>query len=103
MEKEPVYRARRDLIKATATLACRSSSDRSDVRACATIPTGNSSRLPRQRSSPRRLSGCRLAPDTKLTIERRGQVALFGLNRPQVQNRVDPETFQALAKGDLRL
>jgi enoyl-CoA hydratase/carnithine racemase len=34
-----------------------------------------------------------------LTIERRGQVAVFGLNRPAVQNRVDPETFQAMAKA----
>jgi enoyl-CoA hydratase/carnithine racemase len=40
-----------------------------------------------------------LGPDAKLTIERRGQVALFGLNRPTIQNRVDPETFQALAKA----
>jgi enoyl-CoA hydratase len=32
-----------------------------------------------------------------LTIERRGQVALFGLNRPHVQNRIDPKTFRALA------
>jgi enoyl-CoA hydratase len=32
-----------------------------------------------------------------LTVERRGQVALFGLNRPQIQNRIDPVTFRALA------
>ncbi|MBV8513296.1 MAG: enoyl-CoA hydratase/isomerase family protein [Xanthobacteraceae bacterium] len=40
-----------------------------------------------------------LSPDTTLTIERRGQVALFGFNRPTVQNRVDPATFQALARA----
>ncbi|OWV87839.1 enoyl-CoA hydratase [Rhizobium sp. R635] len=38
-------------------------------------------------------------PNTKLTIERRDQVVLFGLNRPDAENRVDPETFQALAKA----
>src|ERR1700761_4000264 len=36
---------------------------------------------------------------TKLTIERRGQIVLIGINRPGIQNRVDPETFQALAKA----
>ena len=38
-----------------------------------------------------------LASGTTLSIERRGQVALFGLNRPQIQNRIDPATFRALA------
>jgi enoyl-CoA hydratase len=36
---------------------------------------------------------------TKLTVERRGQIVLIGINRPEIQNRVDPETFQALAKA----
>ena len=40
-----------------------------------------------------------LARGTTLSIERRGQVALFGLNRPQIQNRIDPATFWALAKA----
>jgi enoyl-CoA hydratase len=40
-----------------------------------------------------------LASGTSLSIERRGQVALFGLNRPQIQNRIDPATFRALAKA----
>ena len=26
----------------------------------------------------------------KLTIERRGQIVLFGINRPYIQNRIDP-------------
>ena len=33
----------------------------------------------------------------KLTIERRGQIVLFGINRPYIQNRIDPETFERLA------
>ena len=40
-----------------------------------------------------------LASGITLSIERRGQVALFGLNRPQIQNRIDLVTFRALAKA----
>jgi enoyl-CoA hydratase len=38
-----------------------------------------------------------LSPDTKVTVERRGQIVLIGINRPQMFNRIDPETFYALA------
>ena len=38
-----------------------------------------------------------LASGATLTVERRGQVALLGLNRPHIQNRIDPVTFRALA------
>jgi enoyl-CoA hydratase len=37
-------------------------------------------------------------PNTKVTIERRGQIVLFGINRPYIQNRIDPETFEKLAE-----
>jgi enoyl-CoA hydratase len=37
--------------------------------------------------------------DAKLTIERRGQIVLFGINRPYIQNRIDPETFEKLAEA----
>src|SRR5580658_8111816 len=40
-----------------------------------------------------------LSSGAKLTIERRGQIVLFGINRPYIQNRVDPETFEKLAAG----
>jgi enoyl-CoA hydratase/carnithine racemase len=40
-----------------------------------------------------------LASGVTLTIERRGPVALFGINRPHIQNRIDPETYRALAKA----
>jgi enoyl-CoA hydratase len=39
------------------------------------------------------------APNTRLTIERRGQIVLFGINRPYIQNRIDPETFEKLAEA----
>jgi enoyl-CoA hydratase len=35
-------------------------------------------------------------PNTKLTIERRGQVVLIGINRPYIQNRIDPETSRRI-------
>ncbi len=38
-------------------------------------------------------------PNSKLTIERRGQIVLFGINRPYIQNRIDPETFEKLAEA----
>lgn len=40
-----------------------------------------------------------LAGGTTLSIVRRGQVALFGLNRPQIHNRIDPVTYRALARA----
>jgi len=38
-------------------------------------------------------------PDAKITIERRGQVVLIGLNRPAIQNRIDPDAMEALARA----
>jgi enoyl-CoA hydratase len=38
-----------------------------------------------------------LSSGAKLTIERRGQIVLFGINRPYIQNRIDPETYEKLA------
>src|SRR5271170_6810959 len=36
---------------------------------------------------------------SKVTVERRGQIVLIGINRPYIQNRVDPETYLGLAKA----
>jgi enoyl-CoA hydratase len=38
-------------------------------------------------------------PNSKLTIERRGQIVLIGINRPYIQNRIDPEAFEKLAEA----
>ena len=40
-----------------------------------------------------------LGPNVKLTIERRGQIILFGINRPNIQNRIDPETSESLGRA----
>lgn len=51
-------------------------------------------------TSERRFDGPSPPPaDRKVTVERRGEVCLIGLNRPQVHNRVDPEAFSALARA----
>jgi enoyl-CoA hydratase len=34
-----------------------------------------------------------LSPDAKVTVERREQIVLIGIKRPQRFNRIDPETF----------
>ena len=40
-----------------------------------------------------------LGPGIKLTVERRGPIALFGINRPDIHNRIDPETSQSLGRA----
>jgi len=35
----------------------------------------------------------------KVTVERRSEVVLIGINRPDVDNRVDPDTFSGLARA----
>jgi enoyl-CoA hydratase len=39
------------------------------------------------------------SPDAKVTVERRDQIVAIGINRPQMFNRIDPETFYGLAKA----
>ena len=38
------------------------------------------------------LSNVPLTSSTTVTVERRGEVVLVGINRPQIQNRIDPPT-----------
>ena len=40
-----------------------------------------------------------VSPDAKITVERRQQVVLIGINRPPMFNRIDPEAFYGLAKA----
>ena len=35
----------------------------------------------------------------KITVEHRGEIVLIGINRPEIQNRLDPEAYLALAKA----
>jgi enoyl-CoA hydratase len=45
------------------------------------------------------MSDIPLSPNAKITVERRGALVLIGINRPYIQNRVDPEAFAGLAKA----
>jgi enoyl-CoA hydratase len=98
MERPPSI-ARRNLVIATATAAAAIPMATA-AKSALGAEQGQQVQPPQQAAGqPTELAEVPLGPNTKLTIERRGQVVLFGLNRPTVQNRVDPETFQALAKA----
>jgi enoyl-CoA hydratase len=45
----------------------------------------------------RRMVDVPLSPAAKVTVERRKQIVLIGINRPQMLNKIDPETFYGLA------
>ncbi|MDE5447030.1 crotonase/enoyl-CoA hydratase family protein [Bradyrhizobium sp. CSA207] len=38
-------------------------------------------------------------PQTKITVERQGQIVLIGINRPYIDNRLDPEATERLARA----
>ena len=40
-----------------------------------------------------------LSPDAKVVVERRGQIVVIAINRPEMLNRIDPDTFYGLAKA----
>ena len=40
-----------------------------------------------------------LSPEAKITVERRGQIVLIGVNRPESYNRFDPDAYFGLAKA----
>jgi enoyl-CoA hydratase/carnithine racemase len=54
---------------------------------------------PQSDIAPTTLKDTPLSSGAKLTVERRGGIVLLGINRPDVQNRVDPDTFKELAEA----
>jgi hypothetical protein len=46
-----------------------------------------------------RMADIPLSPAAKITVERRGEIVLIGVNRPQVYNRFDPDAFFGLAEA----
>jgi enoyl-CoA hydratase len=46
-----------------------------------------------------RMADIPLGPTAKITVERRGEIVLIGINRPYIYNRIDPETYVGLAKA----
>jgi enoyl-CoA hydratase/carnithine racemase len=47
----------------------------------------------------RRMVDIPVSPAAKVTVERRGLIVLIGIDRPDMFNRIDPETFYGLAKA----
>ncbi|UJR53328.1 enoyl-CoA hydratase-related protein [Dickeya zeae] len=95
--EEKLDLTRRTLIKATATLAAAV-----PTMAMATSALGaeqTPSPTTETATQPTTLAEVPPEPNTKLSIERRGLVVLLGLNRPAIHNRIDPATFQALARA----
>jgi hypothetical protein len=86
---------RRSLLKAAAVFGGLSTLS---VMACAVPGASQESETPAAASPEVRLEDVSAGPNTKLTIQRRGQIVLLGINRPSIRNRIDPETFEKLAK-----
>jgi enoyl-CoA hydratase len=85
MSDEPVLVERRTLLKGALLAAGAVSA--TQALAQSTEPSPASTRL----------EDVPLSPNVRASVERRGQVVLIGINRPDVYNRFDPETQHALA------
>jgi enoyl-CoA hydratase len=87
---------RRSVLKAAAAFGGLST-----FAAIAPAVTGaaQKSEIPAATPPEVRLDDVPAGSNTKLTIERRGQIVLIGINRPYIQNRIDPETFEKLAEA----
>lgn len=53
----------------------------------------------REVMGPPRMADVPVASANTVTVERRDHIVMIGINRPSIQNRVDPETFVGLAKA----
>ena len=85
MSDDPVLVERRALLKGALVAAGVASAAPALAQSAAPLPTST------------RLEDVALSPNVRATVERRGQVVLIGINRPDVYNRFDPETQHALA------
>jgi enoyl-CoA hydratase len=87
---------RRSLLKAAAALGGLSALS---GRGAVAQADGQSSEAVETPSDQLQMADIPLSSTTKVTVERRGQIVLIGINRPYIQNRIDPETFLGLAKA----
>jgi enoyl-CoA hydratase len=87
-----LWLGRRQLLKASAMLS-----------AFVATPAAANERLlpaPRDRLAANDgLSKDAPGPAGKVTVERRDSIVLIGINRPEIANRIDPETYLALARA----
>src|SRR5262245_1782514 len=86
MPKEPIDAGRRALIAGAAVTAAAAV-----ARAQTQTPTAQQAAETRLRDAP-------LGPTTTITVERRDDVVLIGLNRPFIQNRLDPPSRTRLSE-----
>ena len=87
---------RRSILKAAAAFGGLSTL----VLIAPAIPgVAQESKIPAAAAREVKLQDVPAGPNIKLTIERRGQIVLFGINRPYIQNRIDPETYEKLAEA----
>src|SRR5215510_10163298 len=82
---------RRGFLKATASLALA-------VSAAGKVRADDGKRPAEAEVKELKMSDMPRTPTSKVTVERRGQIVLIGINRPEIHNRIDPETYAALAK-----
>src|ERR1700683_2509496 len=85
MSDDPVLVERRALLKGALVAAGVASAAPALAQSAAPLPAST------------RLDDVALSPNVRATVERRGQVVLIGINRPEVFNRFDPPTQHALA------
>ena len=88
MTDHPAGPERRDILKTAAIMA-----------GIAVVATGAAAQTPALAPPATRLADVPLTPEAKITVERRGAIVLIGINRPYIQNRMDPETTHGLAKA----
>ena len=89
---------RRTLLKATPALAFAVS----PAGLIRTVSADDRSRPAGAEAEEQKMADAPRTPTSKVTIERRGQIVLIGINRPEVQNRVDPETYGELGNAFYR-
>src|SRR5262245_47676889 len=85
---------RRTLLKATPALAF-AVSPAGFIRA---VSADDKNRSSAAETEELRMADAPRTPTSKVTVERRAQIVLIGINRPEIHNRIDPETYAALAK-----
>jgi len=86
---------RRTLLKATPALAF-AVSPAGFIRA---VSADDRNRPSAAETEELRMADAPRTPTSKVTVERRAEIVLIGINRPEVHNRVDPETYSELGKA----
>jgi enoyl-CoA hydratase len=95
--KDPGLFERRTLLRAAATLGSLSTlPELATVSAAGERSHDTETEVP---SDDVRMDDIPLSLATKVTVERRGLIVLIGINRPNIQNRIDPDTYAELAKA----